>query len=386
MASRYRQRALPISGNYHTFSGGVEVSVSPYSGNDLNSECWDEIGSPNEPHSLTIKKLDFEGFTAVTGTSTSGNNAGSYYDNWCYGNLQAVCGTHLPITLPSVGAETTKLLARTNPGRNHLSLPTLAQDLLDIPKMIDDWAKLLTNRKAGGTKLDLKALANQHLAIQFGALPLIKDIKDLTEIQGAILKRKEELMRLYDVGGLRRRLKLGKYGASKTTKNLLITSYPGGFVQGDLKQSTTVERWGTVRWLPRLGTITVHPGERELYHQAQKLMIGLSVESFAEGIWDVIPWTWVIDWFANIGEFSQINSFTVPATSYRPCIMTKTKTVSTFTPTFRSLGIQGGSGTITLESKERVHDVIPTPSTALFPMMDLRRLSILGALAVQKLK
>jgi hypothetical protein len=385
MASRYRQQAKPVSGRYHTFSGGVQVSTSNYSSFIKNKECWDEIGNRDEAHNLTIKDLDCYGFTGITGTSSSGNNAGSFFENECFGNLATICASHLPVSLPSIGADTTKLLARTNPSRNYVSIPTLIQDLVDIPKMIDDWAKLLTDKARGGAKLGVKTIANQHLAFSFGWLPLIKDIHDLLDMQNQVLKRKEELQRLYNVGGLKRRLKLGRYSATKDTTGLIVTSYPGGIVQGNLRQTTFVERWGTVRWLPS-GILKVHPGERELYHQAQRLMAGLSVESMAEGIWDVIPWTWVIDWFADIGEFSQINSNTIKAFSYRPCIMTKTTTYSTFTPTFRSSGIGGGFGTISFTTKERSHDAIPTPATAVFPHLDARRLSILGSLSVQKLK
>ncbi|DAD51546.1 maturation protein [ssRNA phage Esthiorhiza.2_47] len=385
MSSRYRIKTVPISGDWHQYVSGSPTTISHYSTDFLSEECWDEVGSPNEPHNLEIKKLDFSAFTPITGTSQQGAWAGSYYSNGCSGNLALLCGSHLTVALPSNGADTTKLLARTNPGRSYMSIPTLIQDVIDIPKMLADWTKLLTDRKHGGTKLDLKALANQHLAISFGVLPLIEDIRKLGEVHSAILQRKKELQRLYNVGGLRRRLKLGKYKASQDTKNVLITSYPGGYVQGNLQRTTTVERWGTVRWLPS-GIPKYHPGEEELFREARRLIYGLSAESFAEGIWDVIPWTWVIDWFANIGEFSQAFSNTVQCFSYRPCIMTKTETVSTFTPTFRSQGIEGGSGTITLTSKTRVHDVIPTPATAVLPMLDLRRLSILGSLAVQKLK
>lgn len=385
MSSRYRIKTVPISGDWHQYVSGTPTTISHYSTDFLSDECWDEVGSPNEPHNLEIKHLDFGGFTPITGTSQHGAWAGSYYSNGCSGNLASVCGTHLTVALPSNSADTTKLLARTNPGRSYVSIPTLVQDVIDIPKMLADWTKLLTDRKHGGEKLGIKTIANQHLAFSFGVLPLIDDIQKLGEVHKIILQRKKELQRLYNVGGLRRRLKLGTYKASQDTKNLLITSYPGGYVQGNLQRTTTVTRWGTVRWLPSR-IPPYHPGEAELFRQARRLVYGLSVESFAEGIWDVIPWTWVIDWFANIGEYSQAFSNTIPCFSYRPCIMTKTETVSTFTPTFKSPGIEGGSGTITLTSKVRVHDVIPTPATAVIPMLDLRRLSILGSLAVQKLK
>jgi len=385
MASRYRINAVPVTGAWHQYVSGTPTTISPYSANALSEECWDEVGSPNEPHNLTIKVLSLGAFTPISGTSQHGAWVGSYYQNDCFGNLPSLCGNHLSLSLPSSGVLTTKLLARTNPGRKVLTIPTLVQDMIDIPKMLHDWTKLLTDRKHGGTKLDISALANQHLAFVFGVLPLIKDIDDLMKLQGTILKRKQELQRLYNVGGLRRRLKLGTYAVSSDTKNVLITSYAGGYVQGNLQRTTTAEIWGTVRWLPSV-IPKYHPREDELYRQAQKLTIGLSIEGFASGLWDVIPWTWILDWFADIGEFSQVHSFSVPAVSYRPCIMTHTTTVSTFTPTFKSPGIEGGFGTITYETKERVHDVIPTPATAVIPLLDLRKLSILSSLAVQKLK
>jgi hypothetical protein len=385
MSSRYRQRALPVAGAWHQYVSGSPTTVSNFSSFDYNAEIWDEVGSPGKAHTLTITKLDCVGFTPISGTSTVSPYNGSYFDNPCYGNLTTTCNHHLPLTLPSVGQETTKLLARTNPSRPVVTPLTLIQDMVEIPKMLHDVGKVLS--AAGGnlpSGLHPKVQANMHLALSFGWAPLVEDIHNLLSLQQHIDRRAGELSRLYSVGGLKRRIHLGTYGAESTTANHLATSYAGGVVQGKLQRFTQCQRWGTVRWLPS-HLPPYHPGEKELIAKARQVALGLSSEGTLEGVWDVIPWTWVIDWFANIGEFALAFSNTVPALSYEPCIMTHTVTPSLFTPTFRSSGLQGGNGLITYESKERTHDAIPTPSTTFLPFLGRKRLSILGALSIQKL-
>jgi len=365
---------------------GTYNSTQNYSADQTLAECYDEIGTPHLPHNLTVKDLDATGLVPITGVSTAAPYSGSYYTSSCYGNLITTCNSHLAITLPSSGQETTKLMARTNPGRPVVTPLTLLQDLVDIPKALHDAGKVLSGalKSGGGSLLNPKVVANQHLATQFGWLPLVQDVKDLLSLQQHIDRRVGELHRLYNVGGLKRRLELGRYTNSSENASHLATSYAGGYVQGKLDRYTECHRWGTVRWLPSK-LPKHHPGDRELIIAARKLVLGISTEGTLEGLWDVIPWTWIIDWFANIGEFAIANSNTVPAVTYQTCIMTHTRTLSRFHPTFRSNGIQGGDGLIIYETKERTHDAIPTPSTTLLPLLGVRRLSILSALSIQKL-
>jgi len=286
--------------------------------------------------------------------------------------------------MPSVGQEVTKLLARTNPSRPEVNPLTLGQDIIDIPKQLKGIGDLLAKGAKGKGPDFIKDGTDQFFSNIFGWAPLIEDVKKLLEFQSTVHKRAQELNRLYDRRGLKRRLRLGTYGAESTSAAHIATSYPACIVQGKLQRFTKVTRWGTVRWRPNVRP-RYRPGERELNRQARRIVAGLSVEGMTQGAWDLIPWTWVFDWFADIGSFMKITSNAIPATAMNINIMTHTETWTHFTPTFRSTGFVGGTGSIWFETKERSPNPYPSPQTSI-KFLSGRQLSILGALALQRAK
>ena len=382
MSSRYRIRSIPTSGSYISIVNGVYQSTSNYSGNNSQEECWDEIGSVGVDHTLTVKKLEAGLFTPITGACTVGVYSGSYLTQPCYGNLLTTANAHLAISLPSVGQEVTKLLGLTNPSRAVINPLTLFQDFADIPKQLRSLGDL-ANKGGTGGKVKVNDGLDQFFSVIFGWAPLIDDLQKLSTFMSSVHKRAGEIERLYSKSGLKRRLNLGTYGAEATTANYIATSYPACIVQGKLQKTTRVERWGTVRWRPDVRP-RYRPGDRKLLRQLERVVGGLSVEGMSQGVWDLIPWSFVIDWFSDIGGFMKIYSNAIPASPTHVNIMTKTTTWTTFTPSFRSQGMSGGSGQIYFETKERAPNVAPVMRTAVH-FLHRRQLSLLGALFSQRI-
>lgn len=271
------------------------------------------------------------------------------------------------------------LLVRTNPSRPGVTPFSLAQDLLDIPKQLKDVGRLIRSPKS---LLSVREVANQNLGVQFGWLPLFQDVKDLLGLGEAIHKRNGELQRLYSSKGLKRRLQLGVDNAVASGDVSSDSTILYHIVQ-HVSTRTERQRWGTVRWLPNI--VPGHrPSDAEIFKQAKRVALGLSVEGVIAGSWDLLPWSFLIDYFTNAGKYAQQFSNTVPATPTSACIMTKTETFQNYLPVNRPPEITGGEGQARLLSKARYTG--SGSISASLPYIGLDRLSILSSLFVQRFK
>jgi hypothetical protein len=354
-------------------------------GESFRAVCNDSHGRPVVDSSFSLKTKDTSRLVPVNGAYAGGNpNISANAKNWIFSALQGPNSPYvdhwgLP-TIPAASASMTTLLARTNPSRPDYVPLTLLQDLVDLPRMLKDVGRLITTKKS--KLLNAREVANQHLGFQFGWKPLFQDIKDLLDVQEHIHRRVGELHRLYDQGGLKRRIRLGswtgEYRANLTAESSLLLS-----ASVDRSYLCEVERWGTVRWKPTV-LPRYQPNDAELIRQAKQLVLGLSLESTLKGAWDVIPWTWLIGWFTNIGDYAMQYSNTVPARPSSSCVMTKTSTMCSFNVTSMTPGYTGGNGYATCVSKDRY--VGAGTLDVHLPFIGRDRLAILGALFVQRFK
>lgn len=338
----------------------------------------DDIGRGTD-HPLVIDK--YTNYTVpMNGTwSDGGIYDGSNWVNYLYpyegafthdGNLDTVDTT----------TAATRAIARSNPSRPGLSPLELLQDIKDLPGQLRDLGRLINTPKH--KLINAKEVANQNLALQFGWLPLVSDVKALLSFHSSVNKRAEELHRLYGRGGLRRRITIHR--ASSTSElNQAIGQFGSHFVtvKGDL--ISTIDQWGVVRWLP-----SVLPPwsqtEDGINKQARKLVEGLTFEGLRHGLWNVIPWSWLVDWFSNVGDYVDTYSGTCPAYASQCNIMKHRVTYSTYTRTDSYTGITGGNGVVYRETKERF---LGTPGlTANLPFISANQLSILGSLFIQRSK
>jgi hypothetical protein len=257
---------------------------------------------------------------------------------------------------------------------------TLIQDLVEIPKQLRDVGKLISNPKS---LLSAREIANQNLAIRFGWIPLVKDVQDLFNLQSSIHQRVGELNRLYSETGLHRRIKLGSSSAEKKQNNVVVSSFTGVSGSATIRQFTRGERWASVRWKPT--AVPPHnPSDADRIRQARKLVSGMTIEGLLNGLWEVIPWTWVIDWFTDVHGYAMTWSNTVPAVPYSACVMQHTSTVTDIATNNNGSALTGGSGTIIYETKERF--IGGASVNAFLPFIGMDRLSILSSLFIQRFK
>jgi hypothetical protein len=347
-------------------------------------DCNDDVGL-GVNHPLFLNRY-VNATSALQGTLAVGNLwDGSHFDHY-------VCDYHgsfsHDISLPvlSIADASTRSIARSNPSRTTLSPLELLQDLKELPRQLKDLGTLVQQALGKGPTAHptIRELAGHNLGFQFGWIPLIGDVKSLLSFHSSVNKRAEELHRLYGKGGLRRRITLGSWSSSSEADKGFFQFGPDWLGVHQTFQSKA-DQWAVIRWKPS----DLPPWAQTdagINAQARKLVEGLTFEGFRHGLWNVIPWSWLEDWFSNMHDYIDAYSATCPAVVDSHTIMTHRVTTASnvrykqFTPQ-----VTGGDGVVTLETKERALGVAPS-MTAHLPFISANQLSILGSLALQRFK
>ena len=205
----------------------------------------------------------------------------------------------------------------------------------------------------------------------------------LLAFQASVDKRVKELDQLLNNGGLHRTV--GKKGGQWTYSGHSESTI--GFYESNLgitlsaktSKFTRVDVWGTVRWTPT-STPSTRYSSTQLQRMARNLVFGLNVNS--EAVWNAIPWSWLIDWFGNVGTYFKALNNQVPCTPSVPCIMKHTVTHTVYTRTDIYTSIGGGNGTTTFETKTR--SLSGAGLSASIPFLSGGQLSTLAALYLQR--
>lgn len=246
---------------------------------------------------------------------------------------------------------------------------------------------------------DLRGASNYWLALQFGWIALLRDVRNLVNTQRNAQKRLKQLLR--DNGKpVRRRINLAESRddisvSDGSEYNAVYPSFVSYFYAGPQQYRETFytqERWWAAArfryWLPG--------GPRDIAWTRKMMAKIFGLYPTPEVIYNAIPWTWLIDWFGNLGDvISNIDAGVADrlAADYfyvmRSFEMHRVKD-STFHfysgPSSSSPVI---SGTVTMHSKSWQHARAPgdpfgfnTNQNSLTGM----QLSILGALGMSKVR
>lgn len=348
------------------------------------SVCDDGLG-PGVDHALQIERTDIRGIQGLSGRwGVSSGSGGSYRlaENWP-SPIQRSPPAHLATSIPSVGEVATACLARSNPSQPDVSLPNFLFELRDLPGMIRDIGKLkLLLGERQKLRGPLRESAAFYLSYQMGWRPLISDLQKLLEFQALVDKKMRELERLYNNGGLHRKVKSDSWTQTVTSSQgpKALESGIDSNIMARSDTMTSIRRWATVRWIPA-SLPSTKLSNQELHKLARSLAFGTRIGTTT--VWDAIPWTWLVDWFANVGDFVKANDNRIPLSHSTPCVMTHVETKCSWTRV-DTVPVNGGNGTALRESKSRT--LSSGSLTASLPFLDRRQVSILGALAIQRSK
>lgn len=161
--------------------------------------------------------------------------------------------------------------------------------------------------------LSAKNAGSEYLNKEFGWLPLISDMKKFAYV----VQNQQKLIAQYERGSgvlIKRSFKFPTTITTSTTEEVgsgfthviphppIIGIFNG--TNGTVKRYTT-DRVKTERWFEAAYTYYLppyQPGGDNLRRTTQIANYLYGTRVTPEGIWNLTPWTWALDWVANVGD------------------------------------------------------------------------------------
>jgi len=325
MASRVRRRNNPSMKYLGTFSDAVHDI--PYYAADSEYVTCADVTHKGPPYltgsGLLIQRAQIKRglSTSVNWTAGTGRSySGSFTDSWISQNAwqteeppTAVSSFLNGNTLPEGDMEAlgSSGWAKFNPGKPGASGAQALGELLH-----DGFPSLIGSQYLGfGRGVErlerdarrLKDLGSEYLNVQFGWIPFLNDCRNLYFTYRKLENRLAQLKR--DNGRpVRRRGKVTHSESSSvyyesyntymypTLTNEFYTGSPGHTkVTLDVSDSS----WFSARfryWIPDIGS-------SQWTRRATAALFG--VNPTPSTLWELLPWSWMIDWFTNVGDVIQ---------------------------------------------------------------------------------
>lgn len=228
---------------------------------------------------------------------------------------------HAPIPPnPNPDLDITRAMAYTNPSKPNVSLPTFIGELRDLPQMLKhEWEGLL---KLHPNRRKTRKRDISPLEWTFGWAPLISDTSKLLRAQELAARRFSELKTLRDRGWIGRRFGVRTVSTQEITPDQYFW-YNWGHCIGDVILNTTYKEWYSIRWVADFPGL-LPANDKELMDQAKSTVLGLQVRDPGTSLqtaYNLMPWTWLADWFANADDFIGANLNSVGAHAASGCHM-----------------------------------------------------------------
>jgi hypothetical protein len=364
-----RNRSIVFSANKGT-GGRFGATWGGHVATVGGAHCADQTG-PGDCAPFTVHRVNLEGGRFNQGVE------GSYWSPWFKDYLADVFDDldtfyhldGLDGDLPD-GEYAARAAARTNPSRPYIDVPIAVLELKDLIPLIRDRGREYFR----GNRVNQAAQAN--LFYQFAIRPMVNDLVNTLGLQTSVDKRVQEIKRLKSKNGLRRTVGLGSY--SKTDTVNLVYQSVGTYMVGTFSVKTMVGVRGHCRWLPDVESDHLLTPE-SMRALARRAVLGLTVD--ASTVWELIPWSWLVDWCTNFGDFLSANRNIIPAVLSGVHIMRHTRTEWTMQGgAFDDIVIDGVR--LMRESKSRNPSFVSP--VAHFPFLNGTQVGILASLTASR--
>lgn len=370
MAPRSRTLVMTrAKGTARNNSGTINIG-----GGTLNcyvSTCDDQTG-PGDNAPFSVERWSFEGGLMHKQNLGGGGffnyipDALNVPGNWGHGSVSG-------LSLDSVYA--ISAAARSNPSRPYVDIPVAVAELGDLVHLIRETGRGLFSRTA------YRRLGNANLGFNFGFLPLVNDIGRILNFQKQLDRRLDEIEVLRGPKGYRRTFSVDR-ASTTTTINKSMQSNLATYSNVCTRKTSTEVR-AHVRWFADPNHPLPPRGSREMRALAQRAVLGLTLDRST--LWEALPWTWLIDWGTNIGNYFKSQRNIIPCLPPHVHIMRHTLTHYTWPSKEFGSSPPGiaDAGEFIRESKGRSASVL-TP-TAHFPLLSGKQVGIVASLAVTRL-
>jgi len=388
MSARNRTRSINgPPGEFKSATGGV-LKNNSYGFSGTMSD-W----NPGYPYStMLMTKHEVQG-GRMDGDFywTKSNYIGRYTNYPCYASRSI---SHASVVLEGSYYPVNQAIANSHPGAtpnekggtSATSVPNFIFELKDVPDMLKHAfgrAKALKNAAENNGKTDIidhlkspKSIAEDWLNYHFGWAPLVSDLHDIGGLAD-FAKKKLKFLRGHE-GIITRRRDLG----SKTGRGVITNEWyddRGPKIFGTRTTIANESSWVVSKW--RTSTPTLKAMEQ---NQLSALLSAGGFSNIASNFWNAIPWTWLSDWFVDVGATLDVYSNYFGVTFVNAQIMTHLERRSTVIPNpDQKFYVIPGCGQVTCISTSKRRDwYSPTigfrPGTNLFGASHLATLASLA--------
>lgn len=265
------------------------------------------------------------------------------------------------------------LRERLNPNYSNIDLPVSIFELRELPALLYEVGKA-----------SLKAFAKGNLTFQFGVMPVVSDLVKLVEFGKAFEKRYEDFRKLRDKGGYLRKVKLWDGSVHENGSSVITTnSSPSTFFCSHRLVSTVTTRsvWGYGTILADSSFNPRKIDDRQLKFLTRRAVLGSNLSLSAA--WNALPWSWLIDWFSDIGSFLAANKGGIPHSVVGMAICETTETNLNYSLESSNFGFVKNEHEC---ARRRITKAREAPSGLLpsfhLPFLTVRQSGILGSLAL----
>jgi hypothetical protein len=348
-----------------------------------------ESSPPYQDHDLVLTKREGKP-TRVNGTvldpdtppSPYGYQYEYRYENWSATRTASYLSGGVP-WFPAVNWSyyKTKALANLN-GRfgPKVDIPLFLFELRDLPRMLRDLGRFLNG------DLSPRDVPSSFLSYNFGWAPLVSDLLSLLDLSNSI----DRTLELILASGNGRKIK----GSLAKLEDLNYDSdYPIHHHSSTSKKLTTRTRasyyekgWYTARLsisdkaqLAELRETLRANDWRPVLHATGLNRINAST------VWESIPWSWLIDYFLNVGDVIEANLGQMPYDVKSLNLMVKQTIDETEEVVENTANLSIDPHRFLFTRKNRQVHANPTPSFAFTPFLTEGQKKILSALALARI-
>jgi len=256
----------------------------------------------------------------------------------------------------------TKAIANMSPVRADTGIPLFLFEFKDFPEMLQHAGRVLARRARASD------YPGSYLAYHFGWAPLVNDLRTLFDIAKKINDRSNYLRNLERGSKIKRTLRSGLADSSSSVTSLYsLPAWPSQWLyKANVETRTLVKVWYTANAKLAPG-ITLPSSNGDLKSLSTRISLGLTSNPAA--VWDFVPWTWLIDYFGNVGDFMQANVGQVYTQCTRLNIMHKSEITVTHAASQCVPGVQASQYVGIVTDKRRLPVSNPIPWLAVRPFL-----------------
>lgn len=276
----------------------------------------------------------------------------------------------------NLGGLVNKALANLNPNKPILDLPLFLFEFKDFPEMLRDLGRVLQR------KIHPSSIPNGYLAYSFGWRPLYQDLKSLFDLSKSLDQRLRELTAAKnEPRGVRIRRSLGE-SSSRTIDGDINVAYDGTAYSFS---ATAISNVKTKAWMTaRMRVTSDLPPPQDLPRFVVENGLGANVSMST--LWEMVPWSWLIDYFASIGDMLAALRGFIHWEVPHMCIMQRSEAISKLENVRTRNGFSSNASEHVMMSvsKRRSVYVNPLPSISPTPFLTDGHLANLGALILAR--